>query len=92
MELELSILRVARRDHRQGDLLRARLEDRVLPAFCQSTQRLRGVVRNCIVPDPRRERDALIAATALVHGMTVVTRNGGDFHVTGVAVLDPWVG
>jgi predicted nucleic acid-binding protein len=34
----------------------------------------------------------LIAATALVHGMPAVTRNGGDFHVTGVAVLDPWVG
>ena len=40
--------------------------------------------------DPRAERDALIAATALVHGMTVVTRNTSDFEKTGVALLDPW--
>jgi predicted nucleic acid-binding protein len=42
------------------------------------------------VPDPRAERDALIAATALVHGMTVVTRNIGDFQPTGVPLLNPW--
>ena len=42
------------------------------------------------VPDKRGERDALIAATALVHGMTVVTRNVADIEPTGVAVIDPW--
>jgi toxin FitB len=42
------------------------------------------------VPDPHSERDALIAATALVHGMTVVTRNVADFKGTGVALLNPW--
>ena len=42
------------------------------------------------VPDPRSERDALIAATALVHGLTVVTRNVRDFAASGVAVIDPW--
>ena len=42
------------------------------------------------VPDPRSERDALIAATALVHGMTVVTRNRRDFLPTGVGLLNPW--
>ena len=42
------------------------------------------------VPDPRLERDALIAATALVHGLTVVTRNVRDFAASGVAVIDPW--
>ena len=41
-------------------------------------------------PDPRSERDALIAATALVHGMTVVTGNLSDFEATGVAAIDPW--
>ena len=44
------------------------------------------------VPDPRAERDALIAATALVHGMTVVTRNAIDFEITGVELVDPWTG
>ena len=42
------------------------------------------------VPDPRPERDAYIAATALVHGMTVVTRNLADFVPTGVWLLNPW--
>ncbi|RAH95647.1 VapC toxin family PIN domain ribonuclease, partial [Acuticoccus sediminis] len=42
------------------------------------------------VPDPRSERDALIAATALVHGLTVVTRNRKDFEPTDVTILDPW--
>ncbi|GAU05631.1 plasmid stabilization protein [Burkholderia stabilis] len=42
------------------------------------------------VPDRRSERDALIAATALVHGMTVVTRNVADFAATGVAIVNPW--
>jgi len=36
------------------------------------------------VPDPQSERDAVIAATALVHGMTVVSRNVGGFEATGV--------
>jgi predicted nucleic acid-binding protein len=42
------------------------------------------------VPDPRAERDALIAATALVHAMTVVTRNVADFDKTGVRLVNPW--
>ena len=44
------------------------------------------------VPNPRPVRDGLIAATALVHGMTVVTRNVADFEPTGVAILNPWDG
>lgn len=43
------------------------------------------------VPDPRPVVDAMIAATALVHGLTVVTRNVRDFAGTGVRVLDPYV-
>ena len=42
------------------------------------------------VPDKRGERDALIAATALVHGMTVVTRHVADFKPTGVTLINPW--
>jgi predicted nucleic acid-binding protein len=96
MVLGLGILRVARRDHRQGDMLRAWLEDRVLPAFADHVLPIdTTVARRCAelhVPHPRNERDASIAATALVHGMTVVTGNGVDFHATGVAVIDPWIG
>jgi predicted nucleic acid-binding protein len=42
------------------------------------------------VPDPRPFRDSSIAATALVHGVTVVTRNRADFEAMAVAVLNPW--
>jgi predicted nucleic acid-binding protein len=42
------------------------------------------------VPDPRPERDAFIAASALVHGMTIVTRNVADFAPMGVGVVNPW--
>lgn len=51
------------------------------------------VARRCAklhVPDKRSERDALIAATALVHGLTVVTRNVADFEATGASLLNPW--
>ena len=34
--------------------------------------------------------DALIAATALVHGLSLVTRNTRDFEATGVRLVDPW--
>ena len=34
--------------------------------------------------------DGLLCATALEHGLTVVTRNEDDFAVTGVALLNPW--
>jgi predicted nucleic acid-binding protein len=52
-----------------------------------------AVARQCARlhdPDPRSERDALIAATALVHGMTVVTRNVADFAIAGLRVFNPW--
>jgi len=42
------------------------------------------------VPDKCADRDALICATALVHGMTVVTRNVKDFAATGAERLNPW--
>lgn len=42
------------------------------------------------VPDRANEIDALIAATALVHGLTVVTRNVSDFKSSGVSLINPW--
>lgn len=39
---------------------------------------------------PRGDADGLIAATALVHDLVVVTRNGKDFDDTGVTVVNPW--
>ena len=95
LELETGILLVERRDPPQGALLRSWLNGHVLPAFRDRVLSIDiSVAQRCArlhVPDPRAERDALIAATALVHGMTVVTRNVSDFGPTGVATLNPWI-
>jgi hypothetical protein len=48
-------------------------------------------MRITTLSSPRAERDQLIAATALMHGMTVVTRNVSDFVLTGVPTLNPWI-
>lgn len=94
MELELGILSVERRDAAQGALLRSWLERHVLPEFSARTLPIdTAVAQRCArlpVPDKRGERDALIAATALVHGMAVVTRNVAAFKPTGVTVVNPW--
>ncbi|ECI2307739.1 type II toxin-antitoxin system VapC family toxin [Salmonella enterica subsp. enterica serovar Infantis] len=95
LELERGILRVERRDTIQGQMLRRWLDGNVLPVFADRILPVDvAVVRQCArlhVPDPRPESDTLIAATALVHGMTVVTRNVADFEPTGVAIINPWV-
>jgi predicted nucleic acid-binding protein len=96
LELELGVLAVERRDTIQGALLRSWLAQRVVPEFSRRTLPVdTAVAARCArlhVPDRRGERDALIAATALVHGMTVVTRNVVDFRATGVALINPWDG
>lgn len=93
-ELERGVLLIERRDPPQGARLRRWLEDRVLEPFGGRILPIdTAIARRCAalhVPDPRPERDALIAATALSHGMTVVTRNVGDFEPMGVALLNPW--
>lgn len=94
LELEIGILLIERRDRKQGAVLRAWMDGHVLPAFDSRILAIdTAVAQRCAalhVPNPRSDRDALIAATALVHGMTVVTRNVGHFHPTGVAVVNPW--
>lgn len=93
-ELEIGVLLAERRDPPQGAIFRAWLDSRVLPAFAGRILPVdTAVARRSAklhVPDPRPVRDCLIAATALVHGMTVVTRNVADFESSGVALLNPW--
>ena len=94
MEIELGVLRIERREPAQGARLRAWMDNHVLPEFSERTLPVdTSVALRCAclhVPDPRSERDAFIAATALVHSMTVVTRNLADFKPLGVPVLNPW--
>jgi predicted nucleic acid-binding protein len=82
------------KDSAQGKVLRAWLDDQLLPHFSQRTLPIDPDIAKCCarlhVPDPRPERDAFIAATAIVHGLTVVTRNVTDFENTGAPILNPW--
>jgi predicted nucleic acid-binding protein len=94
MELETGVLQIERRDAAQGAMLRSWLDHHVMPEFSGRVLPIDGIVaQRCArlhVPDRRSERDALIAATALVHGMTVATRNVADFVDTGVSIHNPW--
>lgn len=94
LELETGILLIERRDPGRGAMLRSWLDGYVLSAFSGRILAVdTAVAQRCAklhVPDPRTERDALIAATALVHGMVVVTRNVVDFDRVGVEILNPW--
>ncbi|MCD2339163.1 type II toxin-antitoxin system VapC family toxin [Ideonella azotifigens] len=95
LELELGILSLERRDAPQAAVLRVWMHSHVLPAFAGRVLAVdTAVALQCAqihVPNRRSERDAMIAATAMVHGMTVVTRNVADFQGTGATLLNPWV-
>ena len=94
-ELELGVARLEDRDPLSGAVLRRWLDDDVRAAFdgrilavdSEVARRAAGLH----LPQTAPVIDALIAATALVHGMAVVTRNVADFaRFTGLAVVDPW--
>ena len=93
LELEKGVLALERRKPPEGAALRVWLTGvrtafagRILP-FGENTATVCAALH---VPNPRAERDAMIAATAIEHGFIVVTRNVSDFAHTGVQLLDPW--
>ena len=93
LELEIGIRTLERRTPPQGSALRAWLagvrvafDGQILP-FTENTA---TVCASLHVPNPRSERDAMIAATAIEHGFAVVTRNVSDFVDTGVGLVNPW--
>lgn len=95
LELELGILSLERRDLPQAAILRVWMQSHVLPAFVGRVLPVdTAVALQCAqlhVPNRHSERDAMIAATAMVHGMSVVTRNVTDFEGTGAMLVNPWV-
>ena len=94
-ELEIGILLAELRDPAKGSVFRKWLTSHVLPTFEGRILSVDVAVTmrsaQLHVPDPKPFRDGLIAATALVHGMTMVTRNTADFELTGVRILNPWL-
>ncbi len=93
LELEIGVLALERRTPPQGSALRTWLTG-VREAFAGQilpfTDITATVCASLHVPNPRSERDAMIAATAIEHGFTVVTRNSSDFADTGIALVNPW--
>jgi predicted nucleic acid-binding protein len=94
MEIEVGVQRLERRDAARGAVLRAWLDGQIRPEFSGRMLPIDAAVAlRCAalhVPASAPLKDSLIAATALVHGMTVVTRNVADFAATGVRLLSPW--
>lgn len=94
LEIEQGILARERSDAAQGATLRAWFDEDVIPTFEDRILPFDAdAARKCAalhVPDPRPERDAMIAATAIIHGLKVVTRNVVDFEKLEVMLIDPW--
>ncbi len=93
-ELERGVRQMERRDTSQGAVLRRWFNDQIMVNYEHRTLPLsREVALICAglhIPDPKSERDAWIAATAIEAGLTVVTRNVDDFATMGVTLINPF--
>lgn len=94
LELERGIQLLERRTPTQGQGLRRWLsgvmqqfDGRILPF----TFKTAPICASLHIPNPRSERDAMIAAVALEHRFAVVTRNTQDFEGAGLALINPWL-
>lgn len=96
MELEIGILRLERKDPKQALVLRqwlsasvlGQFRNRILPVTAEVAQRAAYLFENT---NAQSYPDALIAATAYVHNMAVVTRNKNHFAGAGVKIIDPFI-
>ena len=93
-ELERGVQHMERRDAKQGSVLRRWLDDQIMTTYERRILPLsREVALICAglhIPDPKSERDAWIAATAIDAELTLVSRNVGDFAGMGVKLINPF--
>ena len=93
-ELERGVQQMERRDAAQGLMLRRWFGDQIMPTYEGRILSLSAAVAlvcaSLHIPDPKSERDAWIAATAIDAGLTLVTRNVADFSAMGVALINPF--
>lgn len=95
LEIEMGILQLERKDPKQASVYKTWLKDHVLKAF--SDRILSFDTRSALkcaqlhVPDPKSERDAMIAAISIVHGFTLVSRSESDFQHINVELINPWL-
>ena len=96
LEIDMGVLQIERKDPKQAVIYRTWLNSHVLKAFCDRLLLFdTSVALKCAqlhVPNPTSARDAMIAATSIIHGLTLVTRNEKDFKHMGIDVVNPWVG
>ena len=94
-ELEIGVVRLADYDKPQAAVLRQWLHEQVLKKFDQRILPVTAEVAlqsaTFLVPRMSTLEDALIAATARVHRLTVVTRNVSHFKDCGIKVINPWI-
>jgi predicted nucleic acid-binding protein len=95
LEIEMGVLKIERKDPKQAAIYRTWLNSHVLKAFSDRVLPFdTSVALKCAqlhVPNPKSERDAMIAATSIIHGLTLVTRNEKDFTHMEIEVVNPWV-
>lgn len=93
-ELERGVRQMERRDAKQGTALRRWFDDQIITIYEHRTLPLsRAVALICAglhIPDPKSERDAWIAATAIDAELTLVSRNVADFVGMGVGLINPF--
>ncbi len=94
LELEMGILAKEKKDPSQGAVLRSWFNNHVMPTFAERILPIDTAIAlrsaKLHLPNPHYDRDALIATTALVHGMVLVTRNTCDFEQAGLEIINPW--
>jgi predicted nucleic acid-binding protein len=98
LELENGVAKVERRDKTLAAPLRLWLDEQVMTAFdgrilpvdVAIVKKRAGLAQTESKPEAKNERDALLAATAQVHGLVLVTRNTSAFKASRIKLFNPW--